>query len=156
MNDLYIKQADLTRNDHAEIFVSLLNAYLGDPKGAMASDTARLDRSVADNLSRLPHAAVFFAKNKSHYVAMAVCFWGFSTFRNQPLLNIHDLIVLPPYRRQGIARALLRHIESVARTQNACKLTLEVREDNEAAATLYSTCGFADEKVPMRFRVKYL
>ena len=156
MHAIQIKQADLTRPDHAEIFLHLLSAYMQDPKGQMNPDATPPDPSTAENLSRYGHAEVFFAKLGDAHVGMAVCFVGFSTFRNRPLLNIHDLIVLPAYRRNGAARAMLAHIEAFAREHGACKLTLEVREDNEAADRLYTAFGFAEEPVPMHFKTKYL
>ena len=156
MEAIQIKRADLTRPDHAEIFHHLLSAYMHDPKGQMIPNATPPDPTTAENLSRYSHAAVFFAKQGRTHVGMAVCFMGFSTFRNRPLLNIHDIIVLPACRRKGAARALLDHIETFAREHGACKLTLEVREDNEAADRLYAAFGFAEEPVPMHFKTKYL
>src|SRR5688572_14329373 len=88
-------------------------------------------------------------------VGVAVCFFGFSTFNARPLLNIHDLAVLPQYRGLGAGRALLQAAEEHARREGCCKLTLEVQEDNTRARALYRRFGFADSAVgasaPTRF-----
>ena len=89
-----------------------------------------------------------------------MCFQGISTFQAKRLINIHDLAVLPSWRRQGIGRALLRAVEAHARERDCCKLTLEVQEDNEPARVLYARFGFADfivgDSAPTRFLAKAL
>ena len=75
---------------------------------------------------------------------IAVCFFGFSTFRARPLLNVHDLAVMPKYRRQGVGSALLRECENRALRAGCCKLTLEVQDDNLRARALYERFGFGD------------
>ena len=76
-------------------------------------------------------------------VGLINCVEGFSTFTGQPLLNVHDIVVLESCRRQGIAGALLAHVESVARDRGCCKLTLEVLEGNQGARQAYENFGFA-------------
>jgi ribosomal protein S18 acetylase RimI-like enzyme len=75
-------------------------------------------------------------------VGIAVCFRGFSTFHARPLINIHDLAVLPEHRGRGIGRALLSAVEEHARSLDCCKLTLEVLENNRPARALYGKLGF--------------
>jgi ribosomal protein S18 acetylase RimI-like enzyme len=93
-------------------------------------------------------------------VGMAICFFGFATFQARPLLNIHDLAVVPDYRGQGIGRALLGEAEKRALGHGCCKLTLEVRDDNRPARALYESFGFTDfvvgKAVPTRFLSKAL
>ncbi|MEO8466498.1 MAG: GNAT family N-acetyltransferase [Gammaproteobacteria bacterium] len=88
-------------------------------------------------------------------IGIAVCFVGFSTFRARPLLNVHDLAVLPQYRGKGAGRALLQAAEDHARHNGCCRLTLEVLESNSAARVLYRRFGFGDSTVS-RFLVKPL
>jgi Acetyltransferases len=66
----------------------------------------------------------------------------FSTFACRPLVNIHDIAVLPAYRGRGVARRMIDCVEALARRRGACKLTLEVLEGNQRAARLYAACGF--------------
>jgi ribosomal protein S18 acetylase RimI-like enzyme len=71
-------------------------------------------------------------------------FEGFSTFACQPLVNVHDLAVMPAYRGQGIAESMLALVERIARERGACKLTLEVLPGNVRAVRLYQRLGFAN------------
>ncbi len=51
--------------------------------------------------------------------------------------------VLPPARRRGVGRLLVRALVAEARRRQAGEVLLEVREDNEAARRLYADEGFA-------------
>ncbi|GAB2485239.1 GNAT family protein [Jatrophihabitans fulvus] len=51
--------------------------------------------------------------------------------------------VVPHARRGGIGRALLAALLDHARGEGATEIFLEVRQDNDAAITLYETEGFA-------------
>lgn len=76
-------------------------------------------------------------------VGLINCFEGVSTFRAQPLINVHDLIVTASHRRLGIGQALLAQVEHEARARGCCKLTLEVLTHNDAARRAYDKVGFA-------------
>jgi len=103
---------------------------------------------------------VLLAVSEGRPVGVAVCFLGFSTFQARPLLNIHDLAVLPEWRGKGIGRALLAHVEDRARRRGCCKLTLEVLDDNARARGLYESLGFSDfvvgDSAPTLFLTKAL
>jgi ribosomal protein S18 acetylase RimI-like enzyme len=85
---------------------------------------------------------------------------GASTFHARPLLNIHDLAVMPEWRGHGVGTALLGAIEGRALQRSCCKVTLEVQDDNQRARALYERCGFGDAVVgfarPTRFLCKVL
>jgi ribosomal-protein-alanine N-acetyltransferase len=56
--------------------------------------------------------------------------------------EILTLMVLPPYRRTGLARRLLEAALDNAKMQGAQKMYLEVASSNEAAQQLYTKVGF--------------
>lgn len=57
--------------------------------------------------------------------------------------QIMNLAVLPEYRRNGIADALMNALLSVAREHECELLTLEVEEGNSGAISLYNKHDFA-------------
>lgn len=65
--------------------------------------------------------------------------------------EILTLLVLPPYRRHGLARRLLEQAAEQARGQGAAKLFLEVAANNDAARSLYIGSGFAQTGVRPRY-----
>ena len=56
--------------------------------------------------------------------------------------EILTLLVLPPYRRTGLARRLLEAALGNAKMQGVEKMYLEVASSNEAAQQLYTKVGF--------------
>jgi ribosomal protein S18 acetylase RimI-like enzyme len=156
-----IRPADLDRSDDAHAVVTLLNAYAEDAMGDGESLPEDVKQRLVPALRRVPDRLVLLACEGEYAVGLAICFKGFSTFRARPLLNIHDLTVLPTYRGRGIATALLAAIEAEARRRDCCKLTLEVREDNPRAEALYRGLGFGagrsgEHSVQYRFMEKRL
>lgn len=57
--------------------------------------------------------------------------------------EILTLMVLPPYRRTGLAQRLLDAALGNAKMQGAQKMYLEVASSNEAAQQLYTKVGFS-------------
>jgi ribosomal protein S18 acetylase RimI-like enzyme len=98
--------------------------------------------ALISGLQQHPTTVVLLAWHGDTPVGLAVCFVGFSTFLARPLLNIHDLAVLPAYRRQGVGRLLLERVAAKGQELGCCKLTLEVRADNHPAQRLYAAVGF--------------
>ena len=82
------------------------------------------------------------ASETEEFVGLALCIPSFSSFRARPVLNIHDIAVAPGHRGKGIGQALLKAVEKEARRRGCCKVTLEVREDNEIAKAAYRRAGF--------------
>jgi GNAT superfamily N-acetyltransferase len=138
-----IVEADLDRPAHQDAIRLLTNAYAQDPMGSgapLAPET--LDRLIP-GLRAHPTTSILLAFDAAQPVGIATCFRGFSTFAARPLLNLHDLAVLPDRRAGGIGRALLAAVEAKARSLGCCKVTLEVQENNRRARSVYAAAGFA-------------
>ena len=103
-----------------------------------------LSRSAAA-LATWPTAVIFLALEEASGApaGVATCFHGFGTFQAAPLLNVHDLAVLPAHRRRGLGRALLSACVALARDEGCGKVTLEALAENAAANTLYDSLGFS-------------
>ena len=127
--------------------MGLIDAYARDPMGGgvpLAADVrARLGADLRERAARR-HAVVLLARRGGEAVGVAVCFVGYSTFQARPLLNLHDLAVLPGARGSGAGRALLDAVAARARALGCCKVSLEVREDNARARSVYAAAGFVD------------
>jgi ribosomal protein S18 acetylase RimI-like enzyme len=139
-----ISQADLSDPRDAKSLVDVLNSYASDPVGGGVPLSDDVCRRMPTMLREMPTALVLLAYNGDEAVGVAICFFALSTFSARPLVNIHDLAVIPQYRGQGIGRALLTAIEEHAKRKGCCKLTLEVQDDNTPARTLYQRFGFED------------
>jgi len=139
-----IVRADLRQPEHARAVVDLVNAYATDPMGNGGPLPPDVLEQLVPCLCEHPTTLIFLAYQEAEPVGIAVCFLGFSTFAARPLVNVHDLAVLPEYRGRGIGRKLLEAVEQSARKLGCCKVTLEVGQDNHLAKGLYRSIGFAE------------
>lgn len=154
---LTLKLADLEKDEHSRYIIALVNEYRCDPMGgslgAIAKDS---EQELLHGLRGHPSSVVYFVCHNDTVAGMAVCFVGFSTFKAKRLLNIHDLILFKDYRNKGIGTWFLKRIAEEVSKIGYCKLTLEVRTDNESAKKVYRKAGFSPCHDPMEFWVKEL
>lgn len=158
--DLVTRRANLDSPEDAAAVVAVLDSYASDPRGGSQPLSADVKARLIPGLRSHPTTRVWLAFDGSAPIGLCVGFLGFSTFRARPLLNIHDLAVVPGRRGAGVGRALLTAAEAHARESGCCKLTLEVQDDNRPARTLYERFGFRDvvygDSGPTRFLGKTL
>jgi ribosomal protein S18 acetylase RimI-like enzyme len=143
---MHVRLANLHDPADGQLVVDLLDMYCRDGFG----DNAPLSPQARENLipGLLQHggARVYLALSSAEPAAqglgVAICLLGFSSFRGARLLNIHDIAVVPAARGQGVGAALLTFLEADARSLGCCKITMEVRSDNERALALYQRIGY--------------
>ena len=91
-------------------------------------------------LAELDHQGVAFfyvARDAGRRVVGFCSFW-----RVFDELHVNNLAVLPEYRRQGVASALLARVLEAGASMGSRRATLEVRHSNDAARRLYGGFGF--------------
>jgi GNAT superfamily N-acetyltransferase len=135
-------QADLENPDHQAAVLFLVDAYSCDAMGDGAHLAPDVRARLIPGLRQHPTTLVFLAYDGDAAVGVAVCFLGFSTFAAKPLVNLHDVSILPTHRGRGIGRGLLAAVEVRARELGCCKLTLEVLDKNDRALRTYTAAGF--------------
>ena len=144
---MQVLPVDFTQPAHREALVMLLDAYAQDPMGGAEGLSQDVKDRLCNELARRPLAFSFIAweRTDAHIQAIGLinCFEGYSTFKAKPLLNIHDIAVLPSHRGAGVGQALLAAAEILARQRGCCKLTLEVLTGNDCALSSYLRFGFA-------------
>jgi ribosomal protein S18 acetylase RimI-like enzyme len=138
-----------------DLVIRLLDAYACDPMGGGKPLSDAVKQGLRRDLPQVPGAFAVLAIEGEEAVGAAVCFMGYGTFAAKPLVNVHDLSVLPAHRGKGAGAALLRGVAEEARARGCHKVTLEVRDDNPAAR-LYRREGFTDGDAPMRFLTRTL
>ncbi len=151
-----VRRANLGAAADAALIVSLIDAYARDPRGGGTPLPQDVRERLVPGLAAHPTSRAWLAFDGDVAVGVCVGFLGYSTFAAQPLLNIHDLAVLPGHRGRGVGRALLAGAEQGARAEGCCKLTLEVLEDNLPARSLYEAFGFHDVRYGDSGAMKFL
>ncbi|MDP9109749.1 MAG: GNAT family N-acetyltransferase [Pseudomonadota bacterium] len=138
-----VRLADYANPDDARAVVDLLDAYARDPFGGDCPLESAVRTNLVAALARQPGAFSLLALVDSVPVGLANCFTGFSTFRCLPLINIHDLVVLPEFRGRRLAQGLMALVEQIAVQRGCCKVTLEVLQGNPHAQQVYTKMGYA-------------
>lgn len=153
-NKINVIIADFKNPLHKKSYESLIDEYKSGKTGDGKKIAKAVKSRLTEDLSKFPSAEVYLAVFKGEFAGCATCFTGYSTFNGKKLINIHDLIVSEKFRRKGVGKALLRHIEGNAKKRGMCRLTLEVRSDNQPAIRLYSAAGFGPGRNIMYFFTK--
>ncbi|MEM8603468.1 MAG: GNAT family N-acetyltransferase [Cyanobacteria bacterium P01_H01_bin.121] len=109
----------------------------------------RLEHEVVGNAADLaehlfgdrPYVEAILAEVASQVVGFALFFPNYSTFLMQPGLYLEDLFVLPDYRRQGIGKAMLRHLAQLAVQRGYGRFEWSVLDWNQPAIDFYQRLG---------------
>ncbi len=81
------------------------------------------------------------ARSAGVVAGFALYFHNFSTFRGRKGLYLEDLFVLPEFRGQGIGKALLQHLASIAVARNCGRFEWAVLEWNAPSIAFYEAMG---------------
>ncbi len=149
-------KVNLNNPIHCMQVLKLLNDYMEDEMGISKSMPEQLGQKIIAGLKQHPAYLGFFVCVGDEFTALANCNLNYSTWTAKFLINIHDFIVSPKFRKQGIGEFLLTGIEKYAKEKGYCKLNLEVRNDNLKAQNLYKKMRFDDCEPPMLFWQKVL
>jgi ribosomal protein S18 acetylase RimI-like enzyme len=149
---MQILLADLENPAHQQAVISLLDMYCRDEFGSGKPLPDETRRKLIAGL-QAARGVCFLAQESessgtSDFLGLALCLPSFSSFRARPILNIHDIAVAPAHRGKGVGQALLQAVEAEARRRGCCKVTLEVREDNEVAKAAYLRAAFTPSSTP--------
>jgi ribosomal protein S18 acetylase RimI-like enzyme len=71
---------------------------------------------------------------------------------DEPYAELTDIYVDTPFRRLGVARALIAHVEAAARAAGAGGLVIITGFDNDGAQAAYRASGYANWALAMEKR----
>lgn len=114
--------------------LELWTLVFGDD-GDHNSPNRSLDRKLAhaDDL-------LFVAQSSGHILGTVM--GGYDGHRGW----VYSLAVKPDHRREGIATALMQHLESQLEQLGCPKLNLQVRADNQVVLSFYQQLGYEIEE----------
>ena len=156
MKEKRIIQVDLNNEEHCSAFLRLLNDYMLDEMGIGEPMPENLGPQIINGLKKHSGYIGFFVCINNNFAALANCNLNFSTWQAKPLINIHDFIVAPDFRKLGVGFFLLNEIANYASAKGYCRINLEVRHDNFKAQNLYKKAGFTESSPPNYFWEKGL
>ncbi len=86
---------------------------------------------------------VFVVENaKSQVIGFSTAIIRNGFAQGEKILHISELGVLSKYKRHGIGRKLIEHLEQIAKEHNCARIELNVFNNNEAAKCFYKNMGF--------------
>jgi GNAT superfamily N-acetyltransferase len=137
MSNLSIRPAQLT--DVPTIF-QLIQAL---------ADYEQLSHLVTGNVLQLqehlfgprPYVEAVLAEVGGEAAGFALFLTNYSTFLTQPGLYLEDLFVLPPFRRQGIGKALLSYLAKLSVERGYGRFEWSGLDWNASAINFYETMG---------------
>jgi len=106
-----VVQADYANAAHAAAIISVLDTYARDPMGGGQPLHSKVKTHLVAEMAGRPHLFSVLAFFGNEPIGLVNCVEGFSTFACRPLVNIHDIAVIPAYRGQGIATKMLTQVE---------------------------------------------
>lgn len=137
MNRFNIRQAEV--NDVPQIF-GLIKALAEYEK--LSHQVTGSTKQLREHLfGKRIYAEAIVTEIEDKIVAFALFVPNYSTFLTKPGLYLEDLFVLPEYRRQGIATAMLSYLGRLAITRDAGRLEWSVLDWNENAIAFYQSLG---------------
>lgn len=123
---------------------------LAEYEGLAREVTYDRERMREELFGPAPAAHVTLAIADDGEVAgMALWFRTFSTFLGRAGIWLEDLFIRPPYRRRGLASALIRHL----RTLTDGRVEWAVLDWNEDALALYRGLGAEPVEGWTRYRI---
>lgn len=152
-SSVVIRRVDYGNAYEATALVELLDGYAQSAAGGGKPLPLAVKKSLPEALRQQPQAFSVMAwagganpqahaLNERVPIGLINCFEGFSTFACRPLINVHDVVVVPAWRGLRIAQRMLQTVEIIACERGACKLTMEVLTGNHSAMRSYARAGF--------------
>ena len=136
--DLTIRQADLS--DAAVI--ADFNLRLAAETEALHLDPECVNQGVAAILSDPAKGLYFVAQINGEVVGQVMITYEWSDWRNGNLWWLQSVYVRKDYRRQGIFRALFKHLQDLAqKSGEVCGLRLYMHSENARARNSYQQLG---------------
>lgn len=139
-----IVQADLTNEEHANAYLTMMSHYARDPMGGGEDLSDFAKQNLVSTLLKRNDVVILLVFKEDKPAALLTAIEGFSTFACKPLFNIHDVAVFKDFRGLGLTTLLFAEIEKIAKQRDYCKITLEVLSGNEIAKNAYTKHGFSD------------
>jgi diamine N-acetyltransferase len=118
-------------------YIRELAEYEREPEAAVATE-ADIRRYA---FSEDPLVKVTMAEWDGQPAGCAIWFLNFSTWEGKPGIYLEDLFVRPAFRRNGIGKALLKHLAVLAVEEGWTRFVWQVLDWNTPAIEFYESLG---------------
>lgn len=124
-------------------FIRALAVYEREPDAVVATEETLIQHGFGAE----PYFHCLIAELNGMPAGFAFYFFDYSTWLGAPGLYLEDLFVDPPFREQGLGKALLERLAAIAVERGCARMKWEVLDWNEPAIEFYRAMGaeFLDE-----------
>jgi GNAT superfamily N-acetyltransferase len=118
-------------------YIRELAEFEREPEAAIVTDEDIRRYAFGEH----PLVKVTMAEWDGEPAGFALWFLNFSTWQGKPGLYLEDLFVRPAFRRNGIGKALLKHLAALAVKQGWTRFVWQVLDWNTPAIEFYEAHG---------------
>jgi GNAT superfamily N-acetyltransferase len=118
-------------------YIRELAEFEREPEKAVATDADIVRYAFGDH----PLVWVTMAEWDGEPAGFALWFLNFSTWEGKPGIYLEDLFVRPPFRGNGIGKALLKHLAAIAAKEGWTRFVWQVLDWNTPAIEFYVVHG---------------
>ncbi len=118
-------------------YIRELATFEGEPEAAVATEADILCYAFSEH----PLVRVTMAEWDGRAAGFALWFLNFSTWQGKPGIYLEDLFVRPEFRRNGIGKALLKHLAARAVEEGWTRFVWQVLDWNTPAIEFYEAHG---------------
>ena len=118
-------------------YIRELAEFEREPQAAVATEADILRYVFSDH----PLVWVTMAEWGGLPAGFALWFLNFSTWEGKPGIYLEDLFVRPEFRRNGIGKALLKHLAAIAVKEGWTRFVWQVLDWNTPAIEFYEAHG---------------
>ena len=102
-------------------------------------------RLGVENALKRKECHYFVAESDGNVIGQTMITYEWSDWRNGVIWWLQSIYVKPDYRKQGVFKAIFRHIETLAKNDPQIKaLRLYVMNNNESGKSAYKKLGMND------------
>jgi GNAT superfamily N-acetyltransferase len=123
-------------------FITECNLHLARETEHRELDSTRVTNGVLALLNDRAKGTYFVADCDSKPVGQLLITYEWSDWRNGNFWWIQSVYVLQQFRRQGVFRALFKHVHALAKADpGICGIRLYMEANNESARRTYGSLG---------------
>ena len=124
--------------------VPVIYSLLGESARAQGAENelcADPDNLREDGFGPEPRFWCLLAESQGEAVGLALYFFLYSTWTSRKGIYLEDLYVVAPFRRQGVAKALMARLAEVAAGMDCGYIQWAMLHENQTARRFYESLG---------------
>ena len=139
----------------APLFEALNQIHINNRPDIFAAGENPYDEKRIKKLLKEKNKKIFIAEQNGELIGLCSFTLNQNAYQTQKRQIFLDaMFVSPPYRRRGVAKALLESLKSFAQAEQVEKIDLAVWSFNREAQQFYEAFGFTEQRKILEIEIK--